>query len=90
MSALSGLPADHGDPIFDRLISLVRPEFAVVRYRPDPADPVLARVRCRVPDCERPSRSFGLCAAHHHRWDWQGRPDLAGFVATAAPVASSV
>jgi integrase len=89
MSALSALPAGGPDPILDRLVSVVRPEFAVARYRPDPDDPVLARARCRVADCDRPSRCFGLCAAHHHRWDWQGRPDLAGFVATAAPVASS-
>ena len=90
MSALSALPVVHGDPILEHLVSLVRPEFAVERYRPDPDDPVLARARCQVVDCDRPSRSFGLCAAHHHRWNWQGRPDLAGFVATTVPVASSV
>jgi len=90
MSALSALRLEQSDPILDLLVSVVRPEFAVECYRPDPDDPVLARARCRVAECDRPSRSFGLCAAHHHRWDWQGRPDLAGFVATAAPVRSNV
>jgi integrase len=90
VSALQALPAEEPDPILDRLVSVVRPEFAVACYRPDPDDPVLARVRCAVVGCDRPSRAFGLCAAHHHRWDWQGRPVLDGFVTTASPVASSV
>lgn len=90
MSALWALPGDQPDPVLDRLVAVVRPEFAVARYRPDPDDPVLARRRCAVTGCDRPSRSFGLCAAHHHRWDWQGRPELARFAATAAPVDSSV
>lgn len=89
MSALRALPAEQPDLILDRLASVVRPEFAVALYRPEPDDPVLGGARCAVEGCDRPSRSFGLCAAHHHRWDWQGRPDLAGFVPTAAPVRSS-
>lgn len=90
MTALSALPAEQSDPMLDRLVDAVRSEFDVARYRPDPDDPVLAGGRCDVVDCDRPSRARGLCAAHHHRWDWQGRPDLDGFIATAAPVASNI
>ena len=90
MNALRALPGEEPDWFLERLQTVVRPEFAVSLYRPDPDDPVLAGCRCAVAGCDRPSRSLGLCEAHHHRWDWQGRPDLERFVATAAPVASSV
>ena len=89
MSTLRAVPDGEPDWAVERLRAVVRPEFDVVCYRPDPDDAVLARVRCVVAGCDRPSRCFGLCAAHHHRWDGQGRPDLDGFVATAPPVKST-
>ena len=90
MSALSALRLECSDPGLDLLVSVVRPEFAVARYRPRTDDPVLARVPCRVDGCNRPSRNAGLCPAHHHRWVSHGRPDLDSFVATATPVKSNV
>ncbi|MDA8185136.1 MAG: tyrosine-type recombinase/integrase [Actinomycetota bacterium] len=90
MSALSALRLVSSDPELDLLVSVVRPEFAVARYRALPDDPVLARAPCRVDGCDQPSRSAGLCAAHHHRWVSHGQPDLDSFVATATPVKSRV
>ena len=81
MNALRALPGEEPDWFLERLQTVVRPEFAVSLYRPDPDDPVLAGCRCAVAGCDRPSRSLGLCEAHHHRWDWQGRPDLDPFSA---------
>ena len=86
MSALAAVPAWEGDDVLARLTSLVRPEFNVAVFRPDPDDPVLAGACCAVAGCDRPSRTRGLCAAHRTRWDQQGQPELAGFVATAGPV----
>lgn len=72
--------------MWGRLVALVRPEFAVPVYQPDPADPILAGRPCTVGVCDRPGRLFGLCAGHYARWVGRGRPDLAGFVAAAGPL----
>ena len=60
-------PDDERDDAIEYLLGLVRPEFAVPTYRPDPADPVLAGPQCVVGSCGHPARSRGLCAAHHAR-----------------------
>ncbi len=86
MSALAAVPVAVADEVMGRLFALLRPEFDVAVVRPDPDDPVLAGARCGADGCDRPARSRGLCAAHHSRWAHQGKPDLAGFIATAAPV----
>ena len=62
----------------------LRPEFAVLT--PELDDPVLAGERYAVADCDRPTRSRRLCAAHHGRWAQRGRPEVVSFIATAAPV----
>jgi len=69
-----------------RIAELLRPGFDVTVICPDPDDPVLAGHRCAVGGCERPARSKGLCVAHHARWVGRGRPDLAAFITSAAPV----
>jgi len=80
------LECPDGDDAIGRLLELVRPEFAVPIYRPDPSDPVLAGAPCAVAGCDRPARSQGLCAAHHSRWANQGQPHLSRFIVTATPV----
>jgi len=41
-------PDDERDDAIEYLLGLVRPEFAVPTYRPDPADLVLAGPQCVV------------------------------------------
>jgi len=53
---------------------------------PVPDDPVFARGRCRVTDCERGAWSAKLCSAHHSRWRRQGSIDLSLFAASTEPV----
>jgi len=79
-------PDDERDDAIEYLLGLVRPEFAVPTYRPDPADLVLRRSTVRGGQLWSPGRSQGLCAAHHTRWVSRARPDLSAFVAAAAPV----
>jgi integrase len=79
-------PDDERDDAIEYLLGLVRPEFAVPTYRPDPADSVLSGPQCVVGSCGHPARSQGLCAAHHTRWVSRTRPELSAFVAAAAPV----
>ena len=86
MNALAAVPAIVADEATVRLLALLRPEFNVAVVRPEPDDPVLAGAPCGVDGCDRPARSRGLCAAHRSRWAQQAKPDLAIFIATAAPV----
>ncbi len=88
MSGLAAQPATQADDLVDRLKVLLRPEFNVTVLWPDPDDPVLAGKRCAVGGCDRPARAHGLCAGHRARWAQQHNPDMAGFVAAAAPVRS--
>jgi integrase len=88
MSAMLDPVSEHGDTLTSVLASRLRPEFDVAVIRPEPDDPVLAGATCAVGGCDRPSRSKGLCVAHHKRWVYQGRPTLSGFIATALPVRS--
>ena len=69
-----------------RLAAAVRPEFSLPLIEPHPDDPVLFGGACTVEGCDRPARSRGLCASHHHRWVDSGRPDVVWFAKTAAPL----
>ncbi len=86
MSTSLATASEYPDDDVAHLLELVRSEFAVAIYRPDPTDPVLTGRPCAVKECEHPARSRGLCAAHRSRWANQKQPDLARFIATAAPV----
>lgn len=86
MSAFVVRAAEEPDWLLARLQTLVRPEFSVEVYRPNPADPVLAGPPCAVVGCERPARSVGLCTAHHTRWVYRGRPEVEDFIHSAAPI----
>jgi integrase len=77
---------EEPEPLALRIAGLLRREFSATVICPDPDDPVLAGRCCAVDGCERPARSRGMCATHHARWVSRGRPDLAGFVASAAAV----
>lgn len=82
---LAALPSPDPKPgsLTEKLLAVVRPEFQVHRYRPDPADPVLGG-ECAVVGCDGlPGGSRGLCKAHYARWHREGRADMADFVASA-------
>lgn len=86
MSVPAEATFDRAEPVAAGIAGLLRPEFNVTVIRPDPADPVLAGRPCTVKECDRPGRCRGLCAGHHKSWSSQGKPDLAGFIASAAPI----
>ncbi|MGH2855402.1 MAG: hypothetical protein ACRDLF_14550, partial [Solirubrobacteraceae bacterium] len=86
MSAAAAAFFDRPEPLALRIAALLRPDFNQGIICPDPTDPVLAGRRCAVEGCDRPSRSRGMCRTHHARWVNRGRPELAGFVASAVPV----
>ena len=69
----------------EKLMAVVRPEFRADDLVFDPRDPVFGGPPCAVSGCGRPHRNRGLCLSHWHRWRSAGRPDLAGFAATAGP-----
>ena len=71
--------------LLEKLIAAVRPEFRAEDLVFDPRDPVFGGPPCAVSGCDRPHRSQGLCTSHSQRWRATGRPDLAGFTATAEP-----
>ena len=73
----------HG--LLEKLLAAVRPEFRqdVLAFGPD--DPVFGGPPCKVAGCGRSGRVRGLCSGHDHRWRSQGKPDLAGFIATTDP-----
>jgi hypothetical protein len=83
------LVAEEGAELTERLVALVRPEFAVARYHPAPDDPVLGAPACRVARCERPATGRALCAGHLARWGRLGRPDFAAFAASTPLLRSS-
>ncbi|MGH9284589.1 MAG: tyrosine-type recombinase/integrase, partial [Acidimicrobiales bacterium] len=74
--------------LFERLAAVVRTEFAVDVYVPDPDDPVLGRGRCAVASCGRLSWGRGLCGSHYDRWHRAGKPDLEAWVGSATPLAA--
>jgi len=69
-----------------KLFAVVRAEFRVETYLPDPDDPVLGGGRCGVAGCGRLLRSRGLCKSHYARWLRAGRPDLESFTKSASPL----
>ncbi|MFN2490281.1 MAG: tyrosine-type recombinase/integrase [Actinomycetota bacterium] len=76
---------EHGS-LLSKLFAAVRPEFRSDLLRPDPDDPVLGRGSCCVDPCARLAWAGGLCAAHYNQWRREGKPDVARFARTAAPV----
>ena len=68
-------------------MAVVRPEFRVEVYFPDPDDPVLGRRTCAVADCDRSRSENGLCSGHGQRWRDRDRPAMAVFLADPGPVA---
>ena len=71
--------------LLEKLMAAVRPEFRAGDLVFDPRDPVFGGPPCAVSGCDRPHRNRGLCLSHWQRWRSAGRPDLAGFAATAEP-----
>ena len=72
-------PATGG--LLEKLMAVVRPQFRVDVYLPDPDDPVLGRPVCCVAGCDRSRAENGFCSAHGRRWRAAGRPELAVFLA---------
>lgn len=84
------LPATlPGATLPERLAELLRPEFTGDLIRIDPDNPIFARGHCQVTGCDRGAWTRMLCNTHYGRWLKQGRPDLAHFAATTAPVNGS-
>ena len=54
-------PAERGG-LLEKLMAVVRPEFRVEVYLPDPDDPVLGRRRCAVAGCDRSAHRRTGCA----------------------------
>lgn len=84
-AAPARLPTD-GDQLLHKLRSIVRPSFQGDIVRIDPDDPVFARGRCRVVECERGAWSRLLCPAHYNRWRLHGRPDWDVVIATTGVI----
>jgi len=84
---LSRTPAwETATPLLVRLRAAVRPEFAVELIHADPDNPVFARGRCQVHDCERGAWTRLLCGAHYEHWRRAGPGDRETFLATAPPI----
>ena len=71
--------------LLEKLMAVVRPEFRVDLYVPDPDHPVLGRGTCPVTDCDRAPTEHGLCPSHGNRWRDRGRPVLAEFLTDPGP-----
>jgi integrase len=71
--------------LLEKLVAAVRPEFRAQVLVFDPRDPVFGAAPCAVVACQRPARSNQLCWGHRQRWQANGKPDLAGYVASTTP-----
>ena len=71
--------------LLEKLMTVVRPQFRVDVYLPDPDDPVLGRPLCCVPDCDRSRAEGRLCSGHGRRWRVAGCPDLPAFLTDPGP-----
>jgi len=71
--------------LVEKLIGVVRVEFRVEVYVPDPDHPVLGRGVCCVAGCDRSPSGNRLCSTHQKRWADRGRPEMAVFVADPGP-----
>ncbi len=78
-------PAERGG-LLEKLMAVVRPEFRVEVYFPDPDDPVLGRRICAVAGCDRSRSENGLCSGHSRRWRDRDRPAMAVFLADSGPM----
>jgi integrase len=85
--SLAAAPA-WSDTLHGRLLAVLRPQFADEVIVPDPDDPVLGGARCAVAGCDRLIQSRDLCGSHYSRWRKSGRPDVAEFISTTAPLAA--
>lgn len=83
-ASLPALPEPQS--LAGRLLAVLRPPFTGEVIVPDVADAMLAGRRCTVTGCGRRRQGRGLCGSHYSRWHKAGRPDLAGFTATAGPL----
>jgi integrase len=68
----------------EKLMAAVRPGFRAAVLLIDPTDPVFGSHPCLITTCQRAARLHDLCEAHFQRWNNQGRPDKAEFVASTA------
>jgi len=66
--------------LLQKLMGVVRAEFRVDLYVPDPGHPVLGRGICPVTGCDRSPTGNGLCSSHQKRWLERGRPELDAFL----------
>jgi len=76
-------PAPAG--LLGKLMAVVRPQFRVDVYLPDPHDAVLGCSVCLVPGCDRSAGEHRLCSAHARRWRAVGCPDLPMLFADPGP-----
>ena len=87
VSALFPQRPDEHNSLLSKLFAALRPEFRGDLLRPGADDPVLGRGSCCVEQCSRLVWARGLCPAHYNRWRLRGKPDIAHFASTAAPIA---
>ena len=84
MSAqLVAVPALTKTSPLEALVEAIRPAFAVDRYTPENADPVLWGPACAVADCPGGRvqiKEPRLCASHLTRWRKSGKPAVDGFL----------
>lgn len=80
MTAEAAWPQQVPAGLLEKLMTVVRPQFRVDVYLPDPDDPVLGRPLCCVPDCDRSRAEGRLCSGHGRRWRVAGCPDLSAFL----------
>jgi len=71
--------------LLEKLMAVVRAEFRVDLYVPDPDHPVLGRGVCAVSGCDRSPTGNRLCSSHQKRWLAGGRPELAMFLTDPGP-----
>lgn len=72
--------------LLEKLMAMVRSEFRVDLYVPDPDHRVLGRGACLVSGCDRSPTGNRLCSSHQKRWLEGGRPELAEFLTDPGPV----
>ncbi|MEV4019270.1 tyrosine-type recombinase/integrase [Nonomuraea angiospora] len=71
--------------LLERLLGAVRPEFRADVLIPGTDDQILGAPPCLVPGCGRVRRYRGMCTGHVQRWDKEGRPEIAQFIAETTP-----
>ncbi len=86
--SLTGTPAavrSTWPGLREKLMRVVRSEFRVDLYVPDPDHRVLGRGCCSVTGCDRSPSGNRLCSTHQKRWADRGRPELAEFLTDPGP-----